>query len=147
MRINLRTFLAAAAIGLVLVPPAVAQDRAAPGRKAAARIAYVPANSHPPVPMGLKVTCLRGPNTLMSSKTCPVVKYQGITTWAYSFYDNRVALGLVSYDAQNNVVRNVTKNGARYVWVMTSSVRTKTATMSGQANKTITVPWTELGTP
>jgi hypothetical protein len=134
--------LLAAAVGLILISPAAAQSR-----RDEARIAYVPANSNPPVPAGLKVTCLTGPKVLTSSKTCPVVKYQGITTWAYSFIDNRVSLALVSYDASNNVVRNVTKNGTRYVWVMTSSVRTKLVTMSGQSNQTITVPWTELGAP
>jgi hypothetical protein len=45
------------------------------------------------------------------------------------------------------MVRNVTRWGARYVWVMTSGVDTQPVTMSGQSNQTITVPWSELGTP
>lgn len=140
MRTRWSVVLAAAAIGLVLVAPASALRR-----KDAAIIAYVPTNSNPPIPSGLKVTCLTGPDNLKPSKTCPVVKYQGITTWAYSFIDNRVSLALVSYDAHNNVVRNVTRDGARYVWVMTSSLPNMTVNMVGQANQTITVPWDELG--
>jgi hypothetical protein len=132
--------LAAAAIGLLLVAPAAAQDK-----KAAARIVYVPANSNPPVPAGLKVVCLQGPDTLTPSKTCPVVKHQGITTWAYSFIDNRVSMALVSYDAQNKVVRNVTKDGARYVWTITSSARNKTVTFGGQAKQSVSATWAELG--
>lgn len=140
MRPLVSAILAAAAIGLVLVAPASALQR-----KNAAIIDYVPTNKHPPVPSGLKVTCLTGPNVLTSSKTCPVVKYLGITTWAYSFIDNRMSLALVSYDAHNKVVRNVTKDGLRYVWVMTSSLPNMTVNVVGQGNQTVTVPWDELG--
>lgn len=134
--------LAAAAIGLLLVAPAAALDK-----KTTATIAYVPANSNPPVPQGLKVVCMQGPNALTPSKTCPVVKHLGITTWAYSFIDNRVSFALVSYDARNKVVGNITKDGARYVWNMNSNVKAKTITIEGQANQTVSVTWEELGAP
>jgi hypothetical protein len=140
MHTRLSGLLAVAAISLLLVPPAAAQDK--PAR---ARIQYVPVNSNPPVPAGLKVTCLKGPDDLTSSKTCPVVKYQGITTWAYSFIDNRVSMALVSYDAQNKVVGNVTKDGARYVWNVTSSTQNKTVTFEGQAKQRVDATWAELG--
>lgn len=142
MHTRLSGLLAVAAIGLLLVPPAAAQEK-----KDRARIAYVPATSNPPVPAGLKVTCLKGPNVLTPSKTCPVVKYQGITTWAYSFIDNRVSMALVSYDAQNKVVRNVTKDGARYVWNMNSSPSNHNVRIVGQADQSITVNWADLGAP
>jgi hypothetical protein len=137
MHKGIRGLLAACAIVLAFVAPAAAQDRA--------RIVFVPANKPPPVPAGLKVTCLTGPNVLTSSKTCPVVVYQGITTWAFSFYDNRVAMALVSYDARNNVVRNVTKNGTRYVWNMTSGLKSRLVTVFGQSNAFFEVPWDQLG--
>jgi hypothetical protein len=137
------------ALGTVVAAAAtlVASPAAAQNRLNEARIAYVPINSHPPVPPGLQVVCATNPFSVTMSKTCPVVKYQGITTWAYSFIDNSPALALVSYDAKNNVVRNVTRWGARYAWVMTSGTDTRLGTMSGQSNQTITVPWSELGTP
>ena len=140
MHTRLSGLLAVAAIGLLLVAPAAAQVK-----KDVAQIAYVPANSNPPVPAGLKVTCMQGPDVLTESKTCPVVKYQGITTWAYSFIDNRVSMALVSYDAQNKVVGNVTKNGARYVWNITSSTYNKTVTFEGQAKQRVDATWAELG--
>lgn len=142
MHRGLGTVWAAAAIGLIIVSPAAAQNR-----QNEARIAYVPIGSHPPVPAGLQVVCTISPYSGAMSKTCPVVRYQGITTWAYSYADNRPALALVSYDGRNNVVRNVTKWGARYVFVMTASVPNKTIVMAGQSNQTITVGWNELGTP
>ena len=112
-----------------------------------ADIEYVPANSNPPIPAGLKLTCLKGPNVLTASARCPVVKYLGYTTWAYSFIDNRVSMALVTYDAQNNVVGNITKDGARYVWDATSSLPNKTVTLSGQSNQSISVTWSELTPP
>jgi hypothetical protein len=140
MHMRLSGFLAVAAIGLLLVAPAAAQ-----GKKDEAVVVYVPTNSNPPVPAGLKATCLQGPDVLTPSKTCPVVKYQGITTWAYSFIDNRVPMALVSYDAQNKVVRNVTKDGARYVWTITSRARNKTVTFEvGHAKQSVSATWAEL---
>jgi hypothetical protein len=140
MHRGIRGLLAACAIGLAFVAPAAAQ-----GPKQWAQIKFVPGSSHPPIPAGLKVTCLKGPNVLTSSNTCPVVVYQGITTWAYSFLDNRVSMALVSYDAGGNVVRNVTKDGTRYVWNMTSGIKSKLVTIFGQSNQFIEVPWDQLG--
>ena len=137
--------LAAAAVGLLVLPAAAQGPKGAPNKKNEARVVFVPANSAPPVPGGMKVTCLKGPNVLQSSKLCPVVKYLGITTWAYSFINNQTAMALVSYDAQNKVVRNVTKQGVRYVWNMISSPRSKTVEIFGQSNQRVEVPWAELG--
>lgn len=132
-----------AALGLLLAPPALAQSP-----KDVARITYVPANSNPPLPPGLKVVCVKIPDSgAARSSTCPVVTYRGIVTWAYSFLDNRPALALVSYDAQNKIVRNVSKNGLRYVFDATSSLHNKTVTFVGQAKNWTTVPWSELGPP
>jgi hypothetical protein len=109
------------------------------------QVVAVPANSNPPVPAGLKVTCMANGTSLNGNPTCPVIKYQGITTWAYSFIDNRVAMAFVSYDANNKVVRNVTLNGARYVWQIVSDPANQTVTASGQSNQTVMTPWSQVG--
>jgi hypothetical protein len=111
---------------------------------AAPQVGQVPANAPPPIPAGLKVTCLKGPNTLESSPTCPVVKYNGHTTWAFSFLDNRVAYGLVTYDANNKVLGNSTQNGARYVYKITVDANAKTVSFWGQGDAKVTVPWSAL---
>ena len=108
-------------------------------------VLYVPANTAPPVPSGLKVTCLANPQTTQSSNTCPIVKYQGITTWAYSYYDNRNSLALVSYDEHNKVVRSVERPGTRYVFEAISSLPDQTVMFVGQALQSTTVPWSALG--
>lgn len=93
---------------------------------------------------GLKVTCLIDPNVLTSSKTCPVVVHQGITTWAHSFLDNRVCMALVPYDARGNIVPNVTRDGALRL-VMEAGVKSRLATIFGQVDQYIEVPWDRLG--
>ncbi|HJV43791.1 hypothetical protein [Caulobacter sp.] len=109
-------------------------------------IALVPASKPPPVPNGMKVTCLTGPDSLQSSPTCPVIQYGGNTTWAFSFIDNRVSYGVVTYDAANNVVKNVTRDGARYVYKMTVDPNAKTVSIWGQGNAKVDVAWSDLPT-
>jgi hypothetical protein len=133
--------LFSAAIGLLAISPLAAQihlDHA--------RVDYLAQNSHPPIPAGMQLVCLQIPGTgAASSQTCPVVLYQGVTTWVYSFLDNRMAIALVSYDANNNVVRNVQKGGLRYVFDAISSDANQTVTFVGQAQQWVGVPWSELG--
>src|ERR1700709_1016807 len=144
IRILLASISAACAIALSTLPAAAAVLRHA---STDAYVDYVPVNSNPPIPAGLKVACMKGPNDLHSSETCPVVRYLGNTTWAYSYIDNRVGMALVTYDANNNVVGNTEKDGARYVWQAISSIDDKTVTFSGQANQNIVVTWAELVPP
>jgi hypothetical protein len=134
------TVAAIAALGLI-----VAASHAA-AQSAFATVEYVPANSNPPVPAGLKVTCVKSADSgAAPSATCPIVKYQGITTWAYSYIDNRVSLALVSYDSSNNVIANVEKPGARYIFEAASSGRTETVLFVGQDKRYVTATWAELG--
>lgn len=126
-----------AALLMLAAGPAGATD--------AAVIANPNASSAPTPPSGLKVTCLVDPNSLQSAKTCPVVQYMGMTTWAYSYIDNRVSLALVTYDGSGKIVRNVEQTGVRYVWNMTSSLTNKNITIFGQSNAYVELPWAKFG--
>jgi len=136
--------LASAFIGVCVLAALPVPAMSAPS---GARVVFVPSNSNPPVPAGLKVTCLKGPDTLQSSATCPVVQYNGFTTWAYSYIDNRLSLALVTYDSTNKVVSNVEQKGVRYVWNEISSNPNQNVAIFGQSNAYVTVPWSQLGGP
>ena len=110
------------------------------------QIAIVPADGHPAIPAGLKVTCTPNPNTGAPSPTCPVIPSGGVTTWAYSFVDNRVAYGIVSYDANGAVLKNATRDGARYVYKMTVDPAAKTVSVWGQSNAKVDIAWSDLPT-
>ena len=109
-------------------------------------IDYVPRQTPPPsVPADMNVTCANKPEFTALALKCPVIRYQGMTTWVLSYKDNRWSMALVTYDRDNKIVRNVEKKGARYIVNAVSSPRTQMVTISGQDNKAITVPWSELG--
>jgi hypothetical protein len=140
-RKHCRALLSIAALGWLALAPAHAQDT-----KNAPQVVFLPPSSHPPMPAGLQLACIsQSGSGAPTSNTCPVVKYQGITTWAYSYSDNRVSFALVSYDAGNSIVRNVEKRGARYIFDALSSLPNQTVMFVGQAQQSVTVPWSELG--
>jgi hypothetical protein len=134
---------AAPTVAPVVVQPVSAPAPAAPVTTNPVVVA-VPAGSSPPVPAGLKVTCMDGANVFTSNGTCPVVKYKGLTTWAFSFVDNRMSFALVTYDANNNVVRNSTVDGSRYVWQITVDEASRSATVWGQATTKVTAAWAQF---
>ncbi|WP_035037857.1 hypothetical protein [Caulobacter sp. AP07] len=139
---SLKSVLAAAGAACALLC-------AASGAQAQARpqIKYQPAATAPAVPDGLKVFCAKTPDDLNGSKTCPVIYYGGFATWIYSFIDNRFSFAVVSYDAKGNVVQNLTRDGARYVFDVTSSDAGQTVILHGQANRHVELRWSELPQP
>lgn len=107
-------------------------------------VATVPSTSNPSVPAGLKVVCLVGSDVLTHSQTCPVLKHNGFTYWAYSYIDNRVAMAIVSYNAAGQLMKQWEKPGARYVWQITVDAAKHTVAFHGQANASVSMAWTEL---
>jgi len=99
-----------------------------------------------PIPQGMKVTALQGPDTLQSANPGPVLGVGGFTLWPMSYIDNRVSFGMVMYDLNWNVVNQVEKPGARYVYQITPSGKTGdgSVTFSGQANQSVTMSLDEI---
>ena len=99
-----------------------------------------------PIPDGMKVTALQGPDTLQSANPGPVLGVGGFTLWPMSYIDNRVSFGMVMYDLNWNVVNQVEKPGARYVYQITPSGQTGdgSVTFSGQANQSVTMSLDEI---
>jgi multidrug resistance efflux pump len=107
-------------------------------------IRIVPTASHPPVPSDLKVSPMPGPNDLSLSPDCPVLAWGDYTYWAVDHADNRVAMRILGFDASNRIVKQLEKQGARYIWQMTLDQSNDTLTCYGQANNTITVALSEI---
>ncbi|MCE9667966.1 hypothetical protein LY474_09100 [Myxococcus stipitatus] len=99
------------------------------------------------IPIELKKTCTQGPDTLNPSDMCPVITANGITYWALSYVDNRLAMAVVAYDASGNVVGLIEKAGARYVWDIAVDASNHTLVFKGQGGNTFTVKWTDLILP
>jgi hypothetical protein len=106
----------------------------------------VPAEAPGPVPPGTIVFCTTGPTTGARSPTCPVVRYNGYAIWALDFTDNRVAMGIVAYDAAGRLMKQWEKPGARYNWQTTVDETKQTVTFMGQSGS-VTMRWDEFDFP
>lgn len=98
-----------------------------------------------PIPSGMKVTALSGPNGSPTSP-CPVLAVGGFTLWPMSYMDNRVSFGMVMYDPMWKVVSQVEKTGARYIYKITpnGSGGSGSVTFSGQADQSVTLSLDEI---
>ena len=99
-----------------------------------------------PIPAGMKVTALQGPDTLQSANPGPVLGVGGFTLWPMSYIDNRVSFGMVMYDLNWNVVNTVEKKGARYICQITKSGEggQGSVTFTGQASQSVTMSLDEI---
>ena len=99
-----------------------------------------------PIPDGMKVTALAGPNTLQSAPSSPCVAVGGFTLWPMSYIDNRVSFGMVMYDPSWKIVNQVEKPGARYIYKITPSGSggSGSVTFSGQADQTVIMSLDEI---
>ena len=105
----------------------------------------VPNNSHPPVPGGLKSTCLADTSfQIHISPTCQIVKWEGRTYWVFSYIDNRNSFALVAYDSANNVVMNHEMGGSRYLVRIDVDYLTQNASFVGQVGQTVTRTWLSM---
>ena len=138
----LRSMLAAAGLVATLGAASAVQAQAAPHTP---QIKYEPVAAHPPIPDGLKISCTKVPDDgYQASKTCPVIHHGAYRTWIYSFRDNRTSFALVTYDSAGNVVQNITRDGARYVFDALSDDKGQKITIVGQAKQFIAVNWSDL---
>src|ERR1051325_4576401 len=99
-----------------------------------------------PVPDGMKVTCLAGPNVLQPAPSCPALGVGSFTLWPMSYIDNRVSFGMVMYDPRGKVVAQVEKPGARYIYKVTleGSGDKGSVTFWGQADQSVTMSLDEI---
>lgn len=98
------------------------------------------------IPEGMKLTALKGPDTLEPSPMTPVVTVGSFTLWPMSYRDNRMSFGMVMYDPKWNVAGTLEKKGARYICSITTqgSGADGTVTFHGQANNTVTMTVAEI---
>ena len=106
----------------------------------------VPAGSHGPVAANINVLCIPNPNTAAASPTCPVLKLNGFTYWAYSYNDNRMDMAIVAHDPSGKTVKQWDREGAHYIWKIDVNPANETVAFVGQSGNTITMTWRELAT-
>jgi len=133
MRPTLSIAIAAACIA-ISAPASAATD---PGPQ----IVYLPVAQSPAVADGLKVACFTDGSAKATSEKCPVIEYQGVTAWPCTFFDNRDAMIFALFDNNNKNVGFVARHGARNLWRITSQPDGQSLTLTGEANRTLTLQW------
>ena len=96
----------------------------------------------PRPPAGMKNFCATD-GLSSPSETCPVITYDNISYWPFSYFDNRNAIGLVGYKS-GQVVSQQELPGTRYVWRANVNSSDMSIQLVGQSDQTVTVPWTSL---
>lgn len=107
-------------------------------------IHVVPTNSNPPLPAGMKMTILQGPDTLQSAPDCQVLSWGSYTYWVATYDDNRYSMCFLAYDQTGKLVGQLEKQGARYMYRMTLDQTNQSVTCAGQANRSVTVSLADL---
>ena len=97
-----------------------------------------------PTPDGMKVASLAGPDILQPAPACPVLAIGSFTLWPMSYIDNRVSFGMVMYDPLWEIVQQVEKPGARYIYQITTDENAQTVSFVGQANQAVTMSLDEI---
>ncbi|MGZ8216133.1 RICIN domain-containing protein [Methylomagnum sp.] len=97
-----------------------------------------------PIPDGLKVAAISGPNSLEPTHTSPALVIGSFALWPFSYLDNRVSFGMVMYDPHKQVLKQVEKPGARYVYKITVNAADQSVTFWGQGNQSVTMTLAEI---
>jgi uncharacterized protein YcfJ len=108
-------------------------------------IQNVPPSTHPQIPDGSKMFCLADPSRLDSCTQFPIIVCCRNTYWVYAFLNNSILMNIVQYDPNGVIVKQWVKQGARYLWSITSDDAQKTVNFIGQGRATINMTWDELG--
>lgn len=96
------------------------------------------------IPEGLKMSCFDAGDTFSSDGNCPVLKWKGISYWAFSHLDNRLGMTVVAFNEANEIVNQWEKTGARYLWKIEVDKLEEKITLFGQGDRTILFTWDEL---
>jgi hypothetical protein len=107
-------------------------------------VQLVPVASHPPVPEGMKPSAFfSGSNLQHSPNTC-VLLWGAHTYWVADYVDDRMAMCILGYDANNGLVKQVSRTGARHMWRMVYDLVNEQIICTGQSDRTVNFGLSEL---
>lgn len=138
----LKSMLAAAGVAAALGLAGAAQAQAVPNTP---QVQFVPSAEVPSIPAGLQTACINAPvDGAPTSKTCPVIYYGTTKTWVFSYADNRTSFALVTFGANGNVLKNVERPGARYIFDVFSDDHGQKLTLVGQSKNSVVINWSDI---
>jgi hypothetical protein len=104
----------------------------------------VSAASHPPVPGDMKLDAFFSGSNLQQASNTSVLHWGTHTYWVADYMDNRMGMCMLCYDQNNRLVKQVSKNGARYMWRMVYDVANQRVACTGQSDLAVSFGLSEL---
>jgi len=99
------------------------------------QVITVSRSNTPPAPDGLK---------MVAPDLVPVLRNKGFYLWAYSFFDNREAFQIIMFDAENNIVKEWYKQGARNLNKVLLDVSAGTVSFVGWSDRMVDLTLEEI---
>jgi hypothetical protein len=94
----------------------------------------VPVNGHPPIPGDMKMGAFFSGSNLNAAPNTSVLRWGTHTYWVADYVDNRMAMCVLAYDENNQLVKQVSQNGARYMWRMVYDPANQNVICTGQSD-------------
>ena len=113
-------------------------------------VASIPRVQAPAIPDDLVYATMIGPDSLTMTANSPVLRYGGVTYWAFSFLANDDAMAIVAYTAAGVQRQRWDRGIARYLWQITTDPVARTVSFHGQRRRdtgqpgVVTMFWDEL---
>ena len=104
----------------------------------------VPVNGHPPIPGGMKMDAFFSGSNLNAAPNTSVLRWGTHTYWVADYVDNRMAMCVLAYDENNQLVKQIPKNGARYMWRMVYDPANQNVICTGQSDLALKFGLSEL---
>ena len=104
----------------------------------------VPVNGHPPIPGGMKMDAFFSGSNLNVAPNTSVLRWGTHTYWVADYVDNRLAMCVLAYDENNQLVKQIPKNGARYMWRMVYDPANQNVICTGQSDLALKFGLSEL---
>ena len=104
----------------------------------------VPVLIQPPIPGGMKMGAFFSGSNLNAAPNTSVLRWGTHTYWVADYVDNRMAMCVLAYDENNRLVKQVSKNGARYMWRMVYDPANQNVVCTGQSDLALKFGLSEL---
>lgn len=98
----------------------------------------------PTAPAGTVTMCYTDASGATTAATCPIIRWNNITYWAFEYIDGRNALNFVAYNEDQEIISQSERVGTRQLWQINVNANEQTVTLLGIGSSQIVIPWSQL---
>ncbi|RFZ90675.1 hypothetical protein D0C36_17070 [Mucilaginibacter conchicola] len=98
----------------------------------------------PAAPAGYCYKWLQGPESGKLANDAIMIQWKDYSFYAYDSANNDMYIGIVGYDKDGKIVKQLTKHGTRYLYSILSDAVSRSIIFRGQSDTKAVVSWDEL---